>query len=297
MLATLRRLLGTGHVEVPAGLWERQLDVLPLLRSWPQDRCEQLRQLTARFLAQKSMTGVRGLELTAPMQLHIATQACVPVSRLGLHWYHGWSGIVVYPAAFRVRRTVHDADGIAHDLEAELTGEAWGGGPVVLSWEAAAAGHGAAPGGQDPAATAFDFGGNVVIHEFAHKLDLLDGVADGMPPFDPAVHGGLQRPHWQDTLEDALERFSAEVELRDSELPAHIDPDSAQADAHYASLPLDPYAATDAAEFFAVSSEAYFLRPEPLRAAFGQWFALLDAFYLGAGGSGANSPLGRGFKP
>jgi Mlc titration factor MtfA (ptsG expression regulator) len=282
MLATLRRLLGATHVEVPSPLWARQLDALPLLRAWPADGLEELRLLTGRFLAQKSMTGVRGLELSAPMQLHIATQACLPISRLGLHWYRGWSGIVVYPAAFRVRRTVHDADGVAHDLDAELTGEAWKGGPVVLSWEAAAAGGTLAP--KD--AHAGD--GNVVIHEFAHQLDLLEGTADGTPPFDRSLHGGLQRQHWQDTLDDALERFSAEVELRDSELPAHIDPDSPEADAHYASLPLDPYAATDAAEFFAVSSEAYFLRPQPLQAAFGRWFALLDAFYRGAGGSRIN---------
>jgi len=280
MFATLRRLLGAPPVELPQALWDQQLAALPLLQAWPAPRREALRALAGSFLAQKSMTGVRGLELTGPMQLHIATQACLPISRLGLHWYRGWSGIVVYPAAFRVRRTVSDPDGTVHELDAELTGEAWEGGPVVLSWEAAAPGADALSPQDGGGAAA----GNVVIHEFAHKLDLLDGAADGTPPFDRALHAGLERARWQDTLHDALERFSAEVDLRDSEVPAQVDPDSPAADRYYATLPLDPYAATDAAEFFAVSSESYFLRPQPLRAAFGQWFALLDAFYRGAGG-------------
>jgi len=225
-----------------------------------------LRNLSARLLREKSMTGAAGLVLTEPMQLHIAAQACVPIVRLGMHWYRGWSGIVIYPASFRVRRHVQAPDGIVQEFDAELTGEAWDGGPVVLSWEDAA------PGGARSA-------GNVVIHEFAHKIDLLDGEADGIPPLDARLHLGLDRRHWRDVLEDAYERFCAELDLVDTEIPPDVDPESSAGDAYYAHLPLDPYGATDPGEFFAVSSEAFFLNPEPLALAFPQWHELLRRFY------------------
>ena len=80
---------------------------------------------------------------------------------------------MVYPGDFRVRRSEVDEDGVLHEWDDELAGEAMPGGPVVLSWDAAA---------HDPAI-------NVVIHEFAHKLDMLSGAADGMPP----LHAGMDR--------------------------------------------------------------------------------------------------------
>lgn len=275
MIATLRRLLGRQAVEIPQSLWDRQLQALPLLHQWDTQEREQLRALCAQFLAQKTMVGVAGLQLSAPMALHIATQACLPVLRLGLRWYRGWRGIVVYPAAFRVRRKQHDDAGLVHEIVADLSGEAWEGGPVVLSWEDAAGPDPCAPHDAGPHAS------NVVIHEFAHKLDLLDGDADGTPPFDPRLHAGLHRRKWQEVLEDSFERFCAEVDLVESEIPRNLDPESAQADRFYAHLPLDPYAATDHAEFFAVSSEAYFLHPAQVSAAFPAWYELLQRFYRG----------------
>ncbi len=247
------------------------MPALERLHHWTASDLPLLRERCAHFLAEKSMVGVRGLELSAPMQLLIAIQACLPVLQLGLSWYRGWSGIIVYPARFRVRREVPDEDGLVHELDAELSGEAWDGGPVVLSWEDADA----AKAGSSV---------NVVIHEFAHKIDLLDGAADGTPPFDARLHPGLARGHWQGVLDDAYERFCAGLELLESEIPADVDPDSDQADPYYARLPLDPYAATDPAEFFAVSSEAYFLGPQVIEAAFPQWYGLLRRFYRPAGG-------------
>ncbi len=270
MLSSLRKLFGQRSIEIPQALWQQELRDLPWLQHWDARQRQALRALCGRFLAQKSMAGVAGLALTAPMQLHIAAQACVPIAQLGLHWYSGWSGIVVYPGSFRVHRHVHEGDGLVQEYDAELSGEAWDGGPVVLSWEdAAPARAGASPAGAD----------NLVIHEFAHKIDLLDGRADGIPPFDPALHAGLRRPQWQHVLEDAYERFCAELDLIDAQLPPGLDPDSDQAARHYTHLPLDPYAGTDPAEFFAVSSEAFFLRPEPLAQAFSAWHELLHRFY------------------
>ncbi len=268
-----RRIFERRRVPLPDALWQAQLAAMPLLLALDAPRRARLRELCECFLADKTITGAAGLAVTPAMQLHIAAQACLPILELGLRWYRGWKGIVVYPAAFRVRRTVVDPDGLTHEIDEELSGEAWDGGPVVLSWQDAAW----------PAQSASELPGhalgNVVIHEFAHTLDLLDGVADGVPPFDRQLHAQITQAHWRSVLLDSYERFCAGLELVESEIAPDIDPESPRADRYYERLPLDPYAATDPAEFFAVASESYFLRPHNLQDAFPQFYSCLDAFY------------------
>ena len=99
---------------------------------------------------------------------------------------------MVYPGDFRVRRSEIDEHGVVHEWDDELAGEAMPGGPVVLSWDAAA---------NDPQM-------NVVIHEFAHKLDMLSGAADGVPP----LHVGMSRAAWLEAFEEAYEGFCDAVE-------------------------------------------------------------------------------------
>jgi len=248
----------------------------PLLRLCAPEQ-DGLRTLCGQFLRSKSMAAAAGLVLTADMELHIAAQACLPILRLGLGWYRGWRGIVVYPARFRVRRRIQDEIGLEQEYDAALAGEAWDGGPVVLSWEdslPADERHGAVADGPQRAPA-----GNVVIHEFAHTLDLLDGTANGNPPLDRRLHPGIGAAHWNAVMQDAYARFCEELDLLENEMPGDMDPESAAADRIYARLPLDPYAATDPAEFFAVSSEALFVAPAPLEAAFPQWHGLLTRFY------------------
>ena len=74
------------------------------------------------------------MEVTDEMRVAIAAQACLPILELGLDWYRGWTGIVVYPGDFRVRRSELDEDGVVHEWDDELAGEAMPGGPVVISW-------------------------------------------------------------------------------------------------------------------------------------------------------------------
>jgi len=274
MLRILGHYLSRRPDRISDTLWDAQIRAFPLLARFQAPTLQHLRAMCEQFLAQKSLVGVRGLELTASMELHIAAQACVPVSHLGLNWYRNWRGIVVYPSSFRVRRKIQEDSGVVHEFDAGLSGEAWKGGPVVLSWEDVSGSPG--PEGflrEGPAH-------NLVIHEFVHQLDLLDGEADGVPPFDRRLHAGLHRSAWEDVLHDAYERFCAEVQMREGELPQRIAPDSAEADEFFRGLPLDAYAATDPAEFFAVSSEAYFMRPADVRDAFPQWYDLLRRFYL-----------------
>jgi Mlc titration factor MtfA (ptsG expression regulator) len=269
--AMLRSWLGRlarPAVDIPAALWDATVASLPFVAQLAPDEREQLRALAGRFLASKEMAGAGGLQLSAEIEVCIAMQACLPVLNLGLDWYRGWRSIVVYPGEFIVPRRIAGDDGVVHEYEEPIAGEAWEGGPVLLSWEdarRASTGPGAAY--------------SVVIHEFTHKLDLLDGEADGVPPFSPALHRALDPPTWRACLDEAYERFVAELELVEAELPASVDPDSTAADPFYAHLPLDAYAAQDPGEFFAVSSESFFVAPARLQQAFPDWYAQLAHFF------------------
>jgi Mlc titration factor MtfA (ptsG expression regulator) len=253
-------------VRIPLPMWDEAWAGLPFLARCAGTAADRLRELSEQLLSTKVMAGAGGLELTPAIQLHVALQACLPVLELGLDWYRGWHGIVVYPSEFLVQRQVHDEHGLVHEFDETLSGEAWDGGPVVVSWRQV----------QAPVA---DHPFNVVIHEFAHKLDQLGGGEPGRPPFERRLHPGLQARHWDEVRDDAFERFNAAVELVETGLPSDLDPESDLAAAYYARLPLDPYAAQDPGEFFAVSSEAFFVRPAALRDAFPDWYGMLSAFY------------------
>lgn len=250
------------QARIAPDLWRQVLDARPFLAALNADETAQLQTRSAWLLASKTIDGARDLEVTDFMRLSIAAQASLPILNLTPALYEGWDEIIVYPAGFHIPRQHQDEDGVVHEYLEEAVGEAWDGGPIVLSWEDARLSEG---------------GFNVVIHEFAHKLDLQSGHADGMPSL--AAHGDLRPRDWRRILDDSLERFIAAVNAVQAAIPRHLDPDSAQADAWYGQLPLDPYAATDEAEFFAVSSEHFFIDPRPLAEALPEWFGLLRAYY------------------
>ncbi len=267
MKALLSRFGTARSVAIPDDLWNAALAALPFVTRLSVEEHARLRALVERLLADKEMAAAGGLELTAAMLVHIAVQACLPILNLGIDWYRGWTSIVVYPTEFLVPRAITDEAGVVHEYVEPIAGEAWDGGPLLISWEDARSGRGEA----GPY--------NVVIHEFAHKIDMLNGDADGVPPFDRKLHPALDCARWTAVLHDAVDRLRAELELIERELPPGIDPDDEAADPYYAHLPLDPYAAHDESEFFAVSSEAFFVDPARLRDAFPQWYALLAAFF------------------
>ena len=268
MRTLLNRWARTNSVAIPDALWTLTCASLPFVARLAPDERDRLRGLTAQLLADKQMSAAAGLELTATMQVNIAVQACLPILNLGLDWYRGWKSIVVYPSEFLVPRSVTDEDGVVHEYVEPIAGEAWDGGPLLLSWEDA-----------QQSATGAGAPYSVVIHEFVHKLDLLDGNADGVPPF-LAMHKPLTLQRWRSVLDQSLNRFATELELVDARLPDDLDPESDEVDRYYAHLPLDPYAAQDHAEFFAVSSESFFVNPRLLRDAFPEWYALLAQFFL-----------------
>ncbi len=224
---------------IPNALWLSTLQAYPFLTADPANDPEQLRVMVAQFLADKEFNGAHGLHITDTMAVTIAAQACLPVLHLGLHWYDDFKGIVVHPGAMLARREVVDDAGVVHHYKEPLTGEAMQHGPVTLSWADVAASGDSAQAGY-----------NVVIHEFVHKLDMRSGSADGCPP----LRSRVVWENWRDTLQASYARFQTQLTMAE----------------RFGAKPpwLDAYAATAPAEFFAVTSEAYFVN----RARFAQEF-------------------------
>lgn len=243
-------------------LWRQVLDAHPFLAALNADESAQLLARSAWLLASKTINGAQGMEVSDFMRLSIAAQASLPILNLAPELYEGWDEIIVYPASFRIPRSRQDDDGVVHEYIEDAAGEAWEGGPLVLSWEDTQLSEG---------------GFNVVIHEFAHKLDLRSGFADGMPSL--AAHPDLKPKVWRQVLGDSLDRFMAALDAVEAAIPHDVDPESEEADAWYGQLPMDPYAATDEAEFFAVSSEHFFVDPVPMQQALPEWYGLLRAYY------------------
>lgn len=237
-----KRLRATpSALTVEEALWQSAERHQPWLARLGTADHARLRQLALDFLAGKVFSGANGFEPDNTVRLSIALQACLPVLNLGLGAYAGWQGLIIYPGDFVIPRSRMDADGVQHDYLEDALGEAWDGGPVVLSWF------------DDPA----DYAGvNVVIHEFAHKLDMLNGEADGLPP----LHAGMDRKAWLDALDGSYDAFCVRVDQGENTW-------------------LDPYAAEDPAEFFAVCSEAFFTDADRFATEFPALHAQFVRFY------------------
>ena len=229
------------------------------------DEMRRLRELVSLFCAEKEFAPGNDFTITLATQLQIAAQACLPILNLDLTFYSGWTGIVVYEGEVWVRREEMDEDGVMHVYSDVISGEAMPGGPVVLSWDdVTQAGSAESPSY------------NVVIHEFAHKIDMLKGDATGVPPFSPVHHAALNGRAFEATLHKSFDAFAAQV----GQWERRGQP---EADAPL----IDPYAAEHPSEFFAVLSEAFFTRPQDVRDTFPDMYCLLAGYYrqepLGAG--------------
>ena len=230
---------------IPDALWQLTLARLPFLAARPPEDVAELRRLASLFLDEKEFTGAGGLAVDDAMAVCIAAQAVLPVLRFGLSPYRSFVGIVVHPDEVVARREVTDDDGIVHAYDEVLTGEAMAGGPVMLSWvDVSESGDSA------------DWGYNVVIHEFAHVLDMGDGEADGVPPMTSLA----EREAWMAVIGPAFEQFCVQVEAGIETL-------------------LDPYGATGIDEFFAVSAETFFTGPKEMRARHPDLYGLLARYF------------------
>jgi len=239
-------LRGTSKaMPLPDELWQQTLASLPFVERLNDEEKTRLRKLTEAFLAEKEFTSAGGLELTDALCVSIATQGCLPILNLGLESYRNWVGIIVYPDEFIIPRVVEDEFGVVHEYDDIASGEAWDGGLLLISW------HDAQMAGA---------GYNVVIHEFAHKLDMLNGEANGIPPLPASV----SRKDWETTLLAAYEDFCTLVDKAEERGEGTL---------------LDPYAAESPGEFFAVMSETFFETPDILSEEYPALYAQMSRFY------------------
>ncbi len=223
--------------------WSQAFAALPLLKGLSEAEQRRLRELAILLMHHKSFEGAQGLVLSQSMVMQIALQACLPILNLGLSAYDGWVSVIVYPAAFVPKRVYTDEAGVVHQGQAAHSGEAWQRGPVILGW------YEAQRGGEID-------GHNVVIHEFAHKLDMLNGAADGFPP----LHAFKDVAQWTEAFSRAFAHFQ-------SHCTKHTYRD------------IDCYAATSPPEFFAVFSEVFFERPELLKQHYSDVYEQLRRYY------------------
>ncbi len=202
---------------------------LPCYARLPPPLRTRLDQLTAAFLGEKEFVGCQGLTITPAMKLLISAQACLLVLARDEHAYDALRSVLVYPAAFVVREEWQDDNGVVTEEERVLAGQAWDVSRILLSWEDFRNAHaGPAPY-------------NIVVHEFAHYLDHDAGGTPGAARNTTAA----DQQRWEQVLQKEFDLLCAAVE-------------------HGRETFLDPYAAEDLAEFFAVSSEAFFDAPQRL---------------------------------
>ena len=223
--------------------WDNAYSSLPLLNGLTEVENKTLKELTILFIHNKAFEGAQGFEVTPNVLLTISLQACLPILRLGLDCYNNFSTIIIYPSGFRTNRKVTDENGIVDHDRSHTLGEAWLGGPVILSWS-------------DAERAGIIDGDNLIIHEFAHKLDMQNGVANGFPP----LPNGLKPDDWVSSFTKAYEYFEKKCtgnKLHD----------------------ISCYAATSPAEFFSVFSEVFFERPDRIKKYFPEVNTLLELYY------------------
>lgn len=213
------------------------------------DESEQLRMedLIRVFLADKTIEGVVGYTPGEEVRLLIAAQACLLILGLDYRFYDDVSAIVVSPGVVVQRGSRRLDGGVVSDDHPALAGQAMLHGPVLLVWDRVA------NDARHP-----ERGHNVVFHELAHKIDMRNGAADGVPPLSTSL-----TERWGEQMPALLGRLRAG-----------------------SPMPIDAYAATNPAEFLAVATESFFVTPAELRSAEPDLYRLLRDFYQ-------QDPVGR----
>ena len=233
---------------VPEGWAEIVRKHFPLAEGLGPDDFHRLLKLTQVFLEKKRIEGAGGLRITEEIRVAIAAQACFLLLWLEVGLYPGLKTILVYPStvvprdAWPLSRTGSFTVQRPHQ---PILGQSWRQGVVILTWEAVERGAANPTDGQ-----------NVVLHEFAHQLDQETGDADGIPA---GLRMSRLRP-WAHVIERDLGRLRAAASMGFETV-------------------LNPYGATNEAEFFAVATETFFEKPKQLRASDPDLYALLSEYY------------------
>jgi Mlc titration factor MtfA (ptsG expression regulator) len=238
----LSALFGREPPRLDETAWQDVL-ALPVFAGLDEDARARLRAQALGLLADKTFSGAGGAEVDAYMRTAIAVFAALPVLELGHGAYGDWREIVVYPGEFIHEGHETDEAGVVHHIRHVRAGEAMAGGPLVLSWD-------------DVAASGGGEGYNVVIHEFAHKLDERNGGIDGLP----ALHADMRVADWSAAFTAAYDDFCRRVDAGEA-------------------TDIDPYAAESPAEFFAVLTEYFFEWPQAVRTSYPAVYEQLRLYF------------------
>ena len=225
-------------------LWDQVMASSALFDTLDSGRRDRLRKLAQGFCERAHFSGAHEFEIDAFVRLAIAAQACLLILELGLDYFSEVRTVILYPEAFVAYREEEDEIGVVHAGFEALDGESVEQGSVVLAWEEARP-------SREPSHS------NLVLHEFAHKLDERSGDCNGAPP----LPSGMDAARWKQVFSAAYERLRFNIN-------------------HASQSPLiDDYAATSPAEFFAVCVEYFFMAPSLLYAAFPEVHEQLQGFF------------------
>ncbi len=238
--------------KIPLKIWHQSIAQMPLMQRYTNRQKMQLRLLAGQVLNQKSIQPVNGFYLNDIMRITIATQAAIllfgfenPEQDSGLTWIRNWQRILVYPTAFHNgRQTTFNIQGVMDSWEGFESGETHYQGGIIINWQ------------DDQPHPLRKHANQVLLHEMAHKLDMLDGDTNGHPP----LHSNMSQQVWFDVFSQAFEQLNAQLN-------------------HGIKTTINPYAATNPAEFFAVTTEYFFEAPRVLKRAFPNVYHQLALFY------------------
>jgi Mlc titration factor MtfA (ptsG expression regulator) len=223
-------------------------DDFALVKRLTTDERKHLRDLVQVFIAEKTWEGCGGFELTDEARVLVAAQACFLLIGREHALYEDVESILIYPSVMmappRMRGFFESGTEIVDEAGTAILGQAHLRGPVILAWDDVL--EGARGKGRR----------NVVFHEFAHKIDMVDGTIDGTPPLEDRAH----RKTWAQVCSEVFLELVERVEDGKRTF-------------------LDEYGATNEAEFFAVATEAFFMQPAKLLDAHPDLFAVLLDFY------------------
>lgn len=235
------RLREAPFLESQRAVVERRV---PYYRTLPPDLRRQLLGHAAVLLAEKHFEGCDGFIVTEEVKVTIAAHAAILLLNRETDYYPHCTSILIYPEPFWVDIEEEGPDGVVSMDPDMRSGESWDRGVVILAWD------------EVVYSCESTDGFNVVLHEFAHQLDLEDGVVDGVPVLGRASF----YTRWGKVLATSYEQLQRDVQRRRRTL-------------------IDDYGASDPAEFFAVVTETFFQLPLALRNRHGDLYAALKEFY------------------
>ena len=197
------------------------------------------------FIREKNWEGCGGLELTEQVKVLISAQVGMLVAGLEMAYFDHVLSILVYPDAYRAPNSTQSQTGIVNDNGSTRMGEAWWRGPVILSWK-----H-SLEGAQNLDSE------NLVYHEFAHQLDMINGrFVDGTPPLDTEA----DYVAWNQAMTQGYQELKSRVRRREPSV-------------------IRRYGLTNPGEFFAVSTEAFFSAPLDLQDEYPDVYRALQSYY------------------